>query len=310
MSLTRKVLRTHLSNNNVEHELRRIIDNLAVSAKFIAFEVRKSNRKTSNTTNMYGETQLELDTLSDYIIRERIGYETSFKIKEFASEEKDHIIEFHTDNGSYSITVDPLDGSSLVDVDLTVGTIFGIHYGNILNNKPGKESLVAAMYILYGPQTTLVYSAGKGTHEFVLNEVGSWVLSQENIELNEKGKIYSPGGLRKDWFREHKEFIEKLEEEGYKLRYSGSFVADANQILMKKGGIFTYPKLTNREEGKLRMLFELQPLAFIFENAGGCATNGLENILDITISELGQRSPAYIGSRYEVELAKLYLTNN
>ena len=258
---------------------------------------------------MYGEIQLELDTLADYIIQERLGFETSFKIKEFASEEKDHIIEFYTNGGKYSITVDPLDGSSLIDVNLSVGTIFGIHSGKILNNKPGRESLVAAMYILYGPQTTLVYSAGKGTHEFVLNEVGSWVLSEENIRLDNKGKIYAPGGLRKDWLKEHDDFITELENEGYKLRYSGSFVADANQILMKRGGLFTYPQLKDKPNGKLRLLFELQPLAFIFENAGGYATNGLEDILNITVAELGQRSPVYLGSRYEVELAKKYFTH-
>ena len=125
--------------------------------------------------------------------------------------------------------------------------------------------MVAALYITYGPLITMVYSAGKGAHEFVLNREGEYVLSQENIRLNEQGSIYSLGGLRKEWTDGHRRFVEFLEDQGYKLRYSGGFVPDINQVLIKKGGVFTYPALKKNPRGKLRLLFELQPMAFISE---------------------------------------------
>jgi fructose-1,6-bisphosphatase I len=207
----------------------------------------------------------------------------------------------------YFVTADPLDGSSLVDTNLAIGTIIGIHQEAVLGR--GRNSMVAALYITYGPLMTMVYSAGKGAHEFVLNREGEYVLSQENIAFNEKGSIYSPGGLRKECTPEHLKFLEYLEVEGYKLRYSGGFVPDINQILIKKGGIFTYPALKKEPQGKLRLLFELQPMAFIVEQAGGMATNGHEDILSLTATDLGQRSPIYIGSRFEVEKANEFLAN-
>jgi fructose-1,6-bisphosphatase I len=153
-----------------------------------------------------------------------------------------------------------------------------------------------------------VYSAGKGAHEFVLNREGEYVLSQENITLKERGSLYSPGGLRKDWLPEHLKYVECLEAEGYKLRYSGGFVPDINQILIKKGGIFTYPALQKSPRGKLRLLFELQPMAFIIEQAGGKASTGKDYILDMKVEALDQRCPIYIGSRFEVEKAKEFLS--
>jgi fructose-1,6-bisphosphatase I len=163
--------------------------------------------------------------------------------------------------------------------------------------------MVAALYITYGPLITMIYSAGKGAHEFVLNREGEYVLSEENITLKDKGSIFSPGGLRKDWTPEHLKFIEKLESDGYKLRYSGGFVPDINQVLIKKGGLFTYPALKKSPQGKLRLLFELQPMAFITEQAGGMATDGRQDILSIRVETINQLSPVYIGSAYEVRLA-------
>jgi len=153
----------------------------------------------------------------------------------------------------------------------------------------------------------MVYSAGKGTHEFVLNREGEYVLSQENIRLKEKGDIYSLGGLRKDWTPEHRRFVEYLDDAGYKLRYSGGFVPDINQVLIKNGGLFTYPALQKSPQGKLRLLFELLPMAFLIEQAGGEATDGRQPILDIPVEDIGQRSPIYIGSRFEVTKAKEFL---
>jgi len=210
----------------------------------------------------------------------------------------------------YSVAIDPLDGSSLVDVNLSIGTIVGIHKGPILSGKPGRESLVAAMYILYGPLTTLVYTANNGVHEFVLDPAGNFVLSQENIKMKDKGAIYSPGGLKKEWLPDHARFIDSLEEDGYKLRYSGGFVPDINQVLMKGGGLFTYPDLQRAPNGKLRLLFECQPMALILEQAGGKATTGTQEILDIVPEELDQRVPIYIGSKTEIQSVLEYRSSS
>jgi fructose-1,6-bisphosphatase I len=303
-------LRAHLSGNGVDEELRRVIAHFADSAKYISSKVHETNRAKAGTKNIYGEEQLALDVAADRMILKRLEDETSFGINQLASEEADEIISIDPKlSGNYSVTVDPLDGSSLVDVNFSVGTIIGIHKGSLtLDNRSGKDDLVAAMYIQYGPATTMIYTSGDGVHEFFLDREKIWTLKKEEpIKMKEKGNIYSPGGLKADWTDKHHAFIDELESEGYKLRYSGGFVPDINQILMKGGGLFTYPALKNAPNGKLRLLVELQPMAMIMEHAGGKATNGLENILDIIPEGLEQRSAVYIGSEYEVEKAKEFL---
>ena len=297
-------LRRHMWMAGIETELRRLIWQIAVTGKYISAKIHESNRKLAGFRNIYGEEQLALDRSADEILQNQFKF--SGFVKDYASEEQPEIIRVGKGNERYSITADPLDGSSLVDTNLAIGTIIGIHRDSVLEK--GEESLVAAMYITYGPLITMIYSAGKGTHEFVLNREGEYVLAEENITLNEKGSIYGLGGLRKDWLPEHLKFIESLEEEGYKLRYSGGFVPDFNQILIKRGGIFSYPALKNNKKGKLRLIFELQPMAFLITQAGGMATDGKEDILSIKPESLDQRSPIYIGSRFEVEKAKEFLS--
>jgi len=297
-------LRRHMWMAGIETELRRLIWQIAVTGKYISAKIHESNRKLAGFRNIYDEEQLALDRSSDEILQNQFQF--SGFVREYASEEQSEIIQVGKGNEQYSVTADPLDGSSLVDTNLAIGTIIGIHKESL--SEGDKKELVAAMYITYGPLITMVYSAGKGTHEFVLNREGEYVLSEENITLNEKGSIYSLGGLRKDWLPEHLKFIEFLEREGYKLRYSGGFVPDFNQILIKRGGIFTYPALKNNDKGKLRLIFELQPMAFLITQAGGMATNGKEDILSIKPEALDQRSPIYIGSRFEVEKAKEFLS--
>ena len=296
-------LRRHMWMAGVETELRRLIWQIAVTGKYISAKIHESNRKLAGFKNMYGEEQLALDKSSDAILKNQLQF--SGFVREYASEEQDQIIQIGKGQEKYFVTADPLDGSSLVDTNLAIGTIIGIHNGTMYGK--GRETMVAALYITYGPLITMVYSAGKGTHEFVLNREGEYVLSQENIRLREKGDIYSLGGLRKDWTPEHLRFVADLEAAGYKLRYSGGFVPDINQVLIKNGGVFTYPALRKSPQGKLRLLFELLPMAFLIEQAGGEATDGKRRILDIPVEEIGQRSPIYIGSRYEVEMARKYL---
>ncbi|MFH1439710.1 MAG: class 1 fructose-bisphosphatase [Candidatus Woesearchaeota archaeon] len=296
-------LRTFLANKKIEHTLRRLIFYTAVTCKYISSKIHEANRKFASTTNISGDIQLELDKEADKIFIERMKH--CPYVKELASEEQDNMINVKLDGQEeavYSVTVDPLDGSSLVDVNLAVGTIVGIHKEDF----KGRKSIVAAMYMLYGPLTTLVFTAGEGCHEFVLNPEGEFILSREDIMMKDKGKIYSPGALKEKWLPKHAKYIEALEKENYKLRYSGGLVPDFNHVLLKNGGLFTYPASYGAEKGKLRLLFELQPLAFIIEQAGGYAIDGKEDILNIEQKEIHQRSPVYFGSKYEIELAKQY----
>jgi fructose-1,6-bisphosphatase I len=296
-------LRRHMWMAGVEMELRRLIWQIAVTGKYISAKIHESNRKLAGFKNIYGEEQLSLDRSADTILKNQLQF--SGFVREYASEEQDSVVHIGEGSEKYFVTADPLDGSSLVDSNLSIGTIIGIHNGSMMGD--GRNTIVAALYITYGPLITMVYSAGKGTHEFVLNREGEYVLSQENIRLKKRGDIYCLGGLRKDWTQAHLQFVEYLEAEGYKLRYSGGFVPDINQLLIKNGGVFTYPALKKNPNGKLRLLFELQPMAFLMEQAGGSATDGKKNILDIPVDDIGQRSPIYIGSHFEVEKARAFL---
>lgn len=296
-------LRRHMWMEDVEQELRRLIWQIAVVGKYISAKIHESNRKLAGLKNVYGEEQMALDRASDEILRSQLQF--SGFVREYASEELEDIVKIGSGKEKYVVTADPLDGSSLVDTNLAIGTIIGIHKESVLDS--GRNTMVAALYITYGPLLTMIYSAGKGAHEFVLNREGEYVLSQENIKLKDKGSIFSPGGLRRDWTDAHVKFIEKLESDGYKLRYSGGFVPDINQVLIKKGGLFTYPALKKAPKGKLRLLFELQPMAFIMEQAGGLATDGNQDILSVKVENVNQLSPIYIGSSYEVQLAKQML---
>jgi fructose-1,6-bisphosphatase I len=297
-------LRRHMWKAGVEKELRRLIWQIAVVGKYISAKIHESNRKLAGFKNIYGDDQLSLDRSTDEILMNQLR--SSGFVREYASEEQDEIIKIGSGSEKYVVTADPLDGSSLVDTNLAIGTIIGIHKESVFDT--GRNTMVAALYITYGPLITMVYSAGKGAHEFVLNREGEYVLSQENIKLKEKGSIFSPGGLRRDWTPAHLKFIEQLEKDGYKLRYSGGFVPDINQVLIKKGGLFTYPALQKSPQGKLRLLFELQPMAYIMEQAGGQATDGREDILSLKVESFGQRSPIYIGSKTEVQMAQQFLS--
>lgn len=250
-----------------------------------------TNQKYANTENIYGETQMELDKWSDAHFIKIL--KKSCLVKEIASEEQPEIIPIPKARSNYAVTLDPLDGSSLIQVNLAVGTIIGIYdTGKALEKG---RNLRAAMYILYGPLTLLTLTVKKGVHIFALSNKNEFMLLEENIKMPE-GKLYGVGGLKKDWTDKHRSFIDTLEKEGYKLRYSGSFVADFHQIL-KYGGIFSYPALKSHEKGKLRLVFEANPLGFIAEEAGGKISDGNTSTLDIQPQKLDQRTPIYVGSR-------------
>ncbi|MBS1238576.1 MAG: fbp [Deltaproteobacteria bacterium] len=300
-------LRRHMWKTGVDMDLRRLIWQIAVIGKYISAKIQESNRKLAGFKNIrifnYGDEQLTIERSTEEIIKNQL--KDSGFVKAYASDEHDSVIQMGKGDEKYVITADPLAGSSLVNTNLAIGTIIGIHKEPVFCE--ARRTLVAAIYIMYGPLITIVYSAGHGTHEFVLNREGEYVLSEENIFLKERGDIYCLGGLRADWTLQHTKYIEYLEKERYTLRYSGGLVPDVNQVLIKRGGIFTYPALKDSPQGKLRLLFELQPMAFIIEQAGGKATDGKRDILSINLEDLNQRCPIYIGSRFEVEKAREFL---
>ncbi len=294
-------LRRHLRENYVEENLIHLISEIAEASKYIIHSISTGDLGVAGTSNLYGEQQLALDVLADRILRKRLDH--SRVVANMMSEEMDEIIPVSPDcGGKYSVAFDPLDGSSLVDVNLAVGTIVSIFQGCDLL-QPGRKQ-VAALYILYGPRTTLVYSVGKGVHEFGMNMLREYTLLQENITIKSQGNLYSPGGQRNLYTPGVEMFISKLEQRGVKLRYSGGFVPDINQILLKGEGIFFYPHLQGKPQGKLRVLFELSPMAFLIEQAGGAASDGRQPILDLQPEQIHERSPVFIGCKKDVALAE------
>ena len=294
-------LRRHLREHYVEENLIHLISEIAEASKYIIHSISTGDLGVAGTSNLYGEQQLALDVLADRILRKRLDH--SRVVANMMSEEMDEIIPVSPDcGGKYSVAFDPLDGSSLVDVNLAVGTIVSIFQGCDLL-QPGRKQ-VAALYILYGPRTTLVYSVGKGVHEFGMNMLREYTLLQENITIKPQGDLYSPGGQRNLYTPGVEAFISKLEQRGVKLRYSGGFVPDINQVLLKGEGIFFYPHLQGKPEGKLRVLFELNPMAFLIEQAGGAASDGRQPILDLQPQQIHERSPVFIGCKKDVALAE------
>ena len=288
-------LRRHMRERDEDRDLTRVICELATASRYIIHSIRTGELGVAGTSNLYGESQLKLDVLADRIIRKRMTH--TGVIASIASEEREEIQVIDPD-GKYSVAFDPLDGSSLVDVNLAVGTIVGIYEGaDVL--KPGRE-MVAALYVLYGPRCTLVYSTGNGTHEFAMNALMEYTLVQEDIKVAEKGNIYAPGGTRNKYTPAVEAFVSHLEERGSKLRYSGGFVPDINQVLIKGQGVFLYPHLKDLPSGKLRLLYELNPMAFLLEQAGGSASNGRMPILDIQPEGIDHREPVFIGSKNDV----------
>ena len=298
-------LRRHLRENDEDRDLTRLICEIAEASKYIINAINTGDLGMAGTSNLYGEQQLALDVLSDRIITKRLI--NSGVVARIASEELDEIMDVDPENEQkFSVAFDPLDGSSLVDVNLAVGTIVSIYQGgNLL--QPGRNQ-VAALYILYGPRTTLVYSTGKGVHEFGMNSLKEYTLNVENIRMHEgKAKIYSPGGQRSQYSEGTEKFVQYLEKNDAKLRYSGGFVPDLNQVLVKRSGLFMYPHLASAPEGKLRLLYELNPMAFLIEHAGGAASNGHKSILDIQPTNIDDRAPVFIGSCDAIEMAEKYI---
>ena len=286
-----------------DKELADLIVKIADIAERISQEL-PYRRGKADTKNVFGEIQLVADKWADEFITDEL--KKSGLIKMMTSEEQEDVVKLDN-KGTFSITLDPLDGSSNIESNNLVGTIFGIYKKDL--PVKGKYQM-GALYILYGPVMTLVYATRNGVNEFLHTRKG-FILKKKNIKLPEPGKLYGIGGLRKDWLPRFRKYIKGLEAEGYKLRYGGAFVGDFNQIL-HYGGIFAYPALSTKPNGKLRLLAESNPMSFIIKRAGGSSTNGAGSILDIQPESINQRVPTYVGNKGLIKnLEKiLYEKNN
>jgi fructose-1,6-bisphosphatase I len=269
--------------------------------------------------NVQGEQVAKLDEYANAAIV-RLNQFTG-RLAAMASEEVKDVIPIPEEypTGRYVLVFDPLDGSSNIDFSVSVGTIFSIlrrkaPVGQLATTEdflqPGRD-IVAAGYIVYGPNTMMVYSAGDGVHGFTLDRtVGEFLLTHPNIRIPEKPVFYSVNqGYERYWAREIQEYTDYLQTQNLSMRYVGSLVADFHRNLLG-GGIFYYPadgRDPKKPHGKLRLVYELAPLAFLAEQAGGAASDGQQRIVDIVPTELHERCPIFIGNRELVEMAEAFI---
>lgn len=308
-------------------ELSSILTEIAFASKIVSREINKAGLVDilglTGKINAQGEKVQKLDEFANEIFTQILR--RGKHVAAVASEEFDDIYDYSkkSEDAKYVVCMDPLDGSSNIDVNVSVGTIFSIYKriskaGNgstVLKDflQKGREQ-IAAGYVLYGSSTMFVYSTGSGVNGFTLDpSIGEFILSHRNLTIPEKGTFYSVNeGYTEILDPSICEFIEHLKKgaKGYKkphkARHIGSLVSDFHRNLLK-GGIFMYPKNKKSPEGKLRLLFENNPMAFLVEQAGGLSSNGEKSILDIEPTKLHQRTPLFIGSKKDIKLLQNFL---
>ncbi len=329
------MLDTHivtLSRHIVEQERRypeatgqftNILFDLALAAKVIAREVNKAGIVDvigrTDQVNVHGETVQKLDEYADLVILNAMDHTGNLCC--MASEEHEDVIAIPArfPTGEYALMYDPLDGSSNIDVNVSIGTIFSIHRKvskgprGALEDclQPGRAQM-AAGYVVYGSSTMLVYTSGAGVHGFTLDpSIGEFVLSHPDVTLPDPpNRVYSVNeAYAPRWSGGQKAFVDRLKQENYTQRYIGSLVSDFHRTLLR-GGIFMYPPDAEQPQGKLRLLYEAAPLAFIAEQAGGRASTGRGDIMDVQPTELHQRTPLFMGSAHMVDLAEEFLARD
>lgn len=298
-------------------ELSGLLRDIGIAAKMVNREVNKAGLVDilgkAGDENVQGEEQQKLDVLANEIFIRSL--KASGECAGIASEENEHIVtienEYANKDAKYVVTMDPLDGSSNIDVNVSIGTIFSI-YRRVTNGdsccqmddflQPGTEQ-VAAGYVVYGSSTMLVYTTGNGVNGFTLDpSIGEFCLSHPNITTPAQGKTYSINegnyvkfGKNIQRYLDYAKGLDGKNAKPYGLRYIGSMVADLHRNLIK-GGVFLYPATSEAPNGKLRLLYECNPMAFLVEQAGGKATTGSQRIMELKPTELHQRTPIFIGS--------------
>lgn len=302
-------------------ELSRLLNDIALASKIVNRDVNRAGLVdilgAQGNTNVQGEEQQKLDVIADEAFIK--AFENGGEVCGIASEENDDFVAFESEaakNGKYVVLFDPLDGSSNIDVNVSIGTIFSIYRRRSeVGTKATLEDMlqkgteqVAAGYVIYGSSTMLVYTTGKGVNGFTLDpSIGEFCLSHPDIKAPETGRLYAinEGNLNRchPGLKDYCEYVRQDDAttgRPYSGRYIGSLVADVHRNLIK-GGVYVYPSTTNSPEGKLRLIYECNPLAFIIEQAGGLATDGKDRIMEMEPSRLHQRVGYYAGSKQMVE---------
>jgi fructose-1,6-bisphosphatase I len=325
ITLTRHIYIEQQAHSSATGKLSALLAQVGYAAKMVAQEIGSAGLGNllgkTGEVNVQGEEVQRLDRFGNDAFIQAFGY--SGLACTMISEEMEKPLHFpeNCKEGKYVLLVDPIDGSSNIDVNGPIGSIFSF-YKRIENKKHGtKDELlrkgseqVAAGYVLYGPSTILVYTAGAGVHGFTLHSgIGEFLLSHERIRMPKKGKVYSVNeGNANRWKPEVRQFVNFVRQEDknsgfpYSGRYIGSLVADFHRTLLE-GGVFLYPSTSDKPQGKLRLLYECSPLAFIAEQAGGSASTGKGRILNVRPDNLHQRTPLFIGSSDDVALAEDFI---
>ncbi len=324
VTIDRFIIEEERNHPEATGELSGILYDLALAAKMIANKVRSAGLAdilgATEDENVQGEVQQKLDVLANEIIIKAMDH--GGRLCAMASEEEPGIIQIPEmfKCGKYCLLFDPLDGSSNIDVNVPVGTIFSVvkkitrgRHGELEDMlQPGRRQ-VAAGYVIYGSSTMMVYTTGQGAHGFTLDpSIGEFLLSHPNIKIPDAGRYLSVNDSYEQLWDDNVRAVMRQykgmdgDRRALSTRYVGSLVADFHRNLLG-GGIFAYPANKKTPKGKLRLLYEANPLAFIVEQAGGLATDGTQSILNIEPTELHQRVPLYIGSKHEVELARQVL---
>ncbi len=294
-----------------------LLGGITLASKIIEAKIRSAGLTdvlgAFGQTNVQGEAQQKLDVFANQALLHCLGGRDM--VAALVSEEDEEPVTFDRsiERGKYIVVFDPLDGSSNIDVNVNVGTIF-----SILKRLPAAEGdleasilqpglkQVAAGYVVYGPSTVLVYTTGNGVHSFTLDPtIGAFVLTAERMQMPKQGPYYSANEANAaQWPEDYRRYLDLLRggtEGAYSSRYIGSLVADFHRTLLK-GGVFLYPPTAKQPQGKLRLLYEANPLAFLAEQAGGRASSGTGRILDIRPEGIHQRTPFMVGSAREMEL--------
>jgi fructose-1,6-bisphosphatase I len=327
MTIQRHILEGEKLHPEATGELSALLADLVLAAKVISLEVNRAGLVDiigfMGTNNVHGEQVKKLDIFAHDTLIKAMDHGGHLCIMA-SEEEKDPIhIPPNYKRGKYVMIFDPLDGSSNIDVNISIGTIFSIYKrvtpddgtpGTIEDILQPGNKLVAAGYILYGSSTMFVYTAGHGVYGFTLDpSVGEFLLSLDNIKIPETSKIYSINeGYYNLWEPAVRHYINYLQEEDaatrrpYSLRYIGSLVADIHRNLLYSG-IFMYPGDKRNPNGKMRLMYECNPMAFIVEQAGGYASTGKERIMDIQPTYLHQKNPLFIGNKEDVKLLEKFL---
>jgi fructose-1,6-bisphosphatase I len=320
-TLSRHVLQQLQSFSAEAQDLSALMNRIALAAKLISRHLSRAGLLEgvlgfTGEVNVQGESVKKMDVYANEVFI--TVFKQSGLVCRLASEEmeKPYYIPENCPIGRYTLLYDPIDGSSNLDINLNLGSIFSIRQqegndedGAALDLLQHGRKQMAAGYILYGPSTMLVYSIGKGVHSFTLDpSLGEFILSHENIRVPEHGSIYSVNeGNFWQWDESIRDYIRYVHRhEGYTARYGGALVGDFHRILLL-GGVFLYPGTVKKPEGKLRLLYETAPLAFLIEQAGGRASTGTQDILDVVPDFLHARTPLIIGSKDDVSLVESFI---